>query len=263
MNSIVDGLAFQGRRIDVFSTPDAHEYYDATGTALPASEPATGQVTYTLTAEDFQTVNGSRTGVKNHFYFNIAGKWTGTVAPTIYARILKNGDSVATGSILLSTTYPSFGIAFVGFTDPEVGDLFELRIWGSTEAKYHYSSMIGVIGEYTPTGAPGRLLLELSQEGYATWQPSYGNPYDYSLSPYAVTLRLSDNLLVEPVNTSILDGCTSGTGARGLMATADYPASPAFLAVRRQAGYLPMYKAMKIMATSVTYTPTVIHLEDV
>ena len=99
--------------------------------ALPSSEPATAQISYTIQASDLPTMTGTQVPFK--------------LAPTIFLRLLGqsygistswkallNGTSVATGSAFINGSQEYIlSIANWGTTLPQVGDVLTVKLWGN------------------------------------------------------------------------------------------------------------------------------------
>lgn len=106
------------------------ENLQATPTSLPTAEPATGQWRKTLDAGDFPTITPTPYNVAHIAYVCLAGKNTDAATQTLYWKMIKNGASVATGSLSVSAGYYYTVSAF--FYGVVAGDVIEVRLWATS-----------------------------------------------------------------------------------------------------------------------------------
>ena len=92
---------------------------------LPTTEPATPQISYTVTSGDLPTFNMPL--FKKIWVALLYGAGKAVTAATIYWRMKKNGASVATGSGSVAAN--TFYTWSCGFYDVAVGDVLELALW--------------------------------------------------------------------------------------------------------------------------------------
>ena len=149
-------------RTDSLTYPAAQETYDAAGTALPTSEPATSQIIYTITSADLPVSTDKTASMKFTAFLYGGGKNNGASSATVYYRILKNGTSVASGSSAVNTNY-YYTVNCYQLYDVKVGDVIEIRLWASAATvDYRYKAMNVIATRYVPGGVLNRLLLNFS-----------------------------------------------------------------------------------------------------
>ena len=171
-------------RTDSLSYPAAQETYDAAGTALPTSEPATSQVIYTITSADLPVSTDKTASMKFTAFLYGGGKNNGASSATVYYRILKNGASVATGSSSVNANY-YYTVNCYQLYDVKAGDVIEIRLWASaTTVDYRYKAMSVVISRYVPGGILGRLLLNFH---YLSSGAGYQLTLSQGVSPIRMT----------------------------------------------------------------------------
>lgn len=255
-----------GRQTDVIEYPK-QETYDATGTALEASEPATAQVSYTLTAADFPTINGviDDAVLRNiTFYLIGGGKNTTAGALTVSYRLLKNGVSLVTSTKSVAANY-YYTINCKGMVGCVVGDVLELRLWGNAALDYRYKAIISAPMIYVPMGKVGRLMTDLDFVFPTAWPV----PLTAGLSPAA---QITDTVFLTTTNTSDIGtyqmALSSLSGAAyhldfigskssyGLLRTATVQ-TPTIVA-STQASFFPYYVAPPRLFGTFSYTPTTI-----
>lgn len=113
------------------------ETLDGSPTVLPTTEPATSQISFTVQTSDLPTITPSPNSMKYVAILYGAGKNTDAASQTVSYRILKNGVSVATGSITATPTNNFYTVSCYQFYDVVVGDVLELRLW-ATSANVNY-----------------------------------------------------------------------------------------------------------------------------
>ena len=171
-------------RTDSLSYPAAQETYDAAGTALPTSEPATSQVIYTITSADLPVSTDKTASMKFSAFLYGGGKNNGASSATVYYRILKNGASVATGSSSVNANY-YYTVNCYQLYDVKAGDVIEIRLWASAATvDYRYKAMSVAISRYVPGGILGRLLLNF-------YYLSSGVGYQLTLSQGVSPIRMT------------------------------------------------------------------------
>ena len=171
-------------RTDSLSYPAAQETYDAAGTALPTSEPATSQVIYTITSADLPVSTDKTASMKFTAFLYGGGKNNGASSATVYYRILKNGASVATGSSSVNANY-YYTVNCYQLYDVKAGDVIEIRLWASAATvDYRYKAMSVAISRYVPGGILGRLLLNF-------YYLSSGVGYQLTLSQGVSPIRMT------------------------------------------------------------------------
>ena len=111
-------------RTDSLSYPVAQETYDAAGTALPTSEPATSQIIYTITSADLPVSTDKTASMKFTAFLYGGGKNNGASSATVYYRVLKNGASIASASSAVNTNY-YYTVNCYQLYDIKVGDVIE------------------------------------------------------------------------------------------------------------------------------------------
>ena len=101
--------------------------------ALPSSEPATAQISYTIQASDLPTLTGTQVSFKlSPGVFARLTTTAGFYNPISWKALL-NGTSVATGStgITNSSYEVIISVNYWGGTPPQVGDVLTIKLWGS------------------------------------------------------------------------------------------------------------------------------------
>ena len=171
-------------RTDSLSYPAAQETYDAAGTALPTSEPATSQIIYTITSADLPVSTDKTASMKFTAFLYGGGKNNGASSATVYYRIVKNGASVATSSSSVNTNY-YYTVNCYQLYDVKAGDVIEIRLWASAATvDYRYKAMSVVISRYVPGGILGRLLLNFH---YLSSGAGYQLTLSQGVSPIRMT----------------------------------------------------------------------------
>lgn len=261
------------RKTDVFGEPPVAEYYDATGTALTVAEPATGQLYHTLVAADFQPVNGapdfSGTIVKNYgATLIIGGKNNSAAAKTLYYRVLKNGTSLTTGNVSVTKNYYyTLNISTLGGV--AVGDVLEVRLWGSTtDPDYRYSAIPVVVAGFAPAARRDRLLLgvRLDRATYSVWTPTLGPNPGKAVGATTLCLQCYQNRMnyisldALPAAVFLLPVCclpmTAGYEFLFRIVTATTPS----VSKNNSATVFPYYIEVQTIGASVSYIPTEIYM---
>lgn len=112
--------------------PTPTESYNASGTLVPMTEPATGQVIYTMQNSDVPKFSDARARCTWIMVLVLGGKNNTAATRTLSMRILKNGVSVATPTQTMSTNYYWTGTYYL--FDVKEGDTIEVRFWCTTDA---------------------------------------------------------------------------------------------------------------------------------
>ena len=130
-------------QIITIELPSVVENLQATPTSLPTSEPAESQISITLAEADLPVVklNGSP-NIPTITYtacVYAGGQNTDSASQSVYWRMLKNGSSLANGTVSVSANYYWTLNAF--FHDVVAGDTIELRLWASsTNVNWDYDA---------------------------------------------------------------------------------------------------------------------------
>lgn len=151
----------------------ASETLLATPETLPTTEPATPQIGFTVASADLPTFGMD--AYKKIWVALVIGAGRFVTAGTLYWRMKKNGASVATGSVTVSTNYYYTVNAF--FYNVAVGDLLELALWSSvTDSGWDYKAYQVQVSRLILMNKP-RLLVPCNFSSI-TAQPvlTLGNP---------------------------------------------------------------------------------------
>jgi hypothetical protein len=125
----------------VCTLPKPQETYLATPITLPTTEPATGQVIFTVQDTDMPSFQPFPLPCHYSAFVNISGK-TGAVGAVISYRVLKNGVSIAqaTSGATVATQY--WMQSHQRWYDVQPGDVLEVRLWtAQTDYVLDYYSM--------------------------------------------------------------------------------------------------------------------------
>lgn len=113
------------------------ETLNGTPTALPTTEPATSQISFTIQSSDLPTISPAPISLKYAALLYASGKNTDAASQTVNWRVLKNSVSVATGSQTGVASNQFWTHSYFQFFDVAVGDVLEIRLW-STSANVNY-----------------------------------------------------------------------------------------------------------------------------
>ena len=128
--------------------------------AIPTSEPATAQISYTIASEHLPTIAGIGMGL----YRLSPGMWclvrnTSGSNRTVSWRWELNGTSVSTGSTTLSNNYyGNLSCVDHGTTFPVVGDVLTIKLWcatGSGVALHSHAMAMNITRPWHSMGFPG------------------------------------------------------------------------------------------------------------
>jgi hypothetical protein len=180
---------FRGRRLAAVGARESYTITrpaptENTGltTVLPATEPGTSQIIVTVASGDFYLPTG------------LVGQYIGVLLAqvlnndgatrTVSYRMIKNGASVSTGSVSVSTTQRGriqgyFSPTAVSGDNPgtglKSGDVIELRLWSasSTNVQLVYWTYFLIDSRTKPTGAQGvrdcSLVTSANYPALASW----------------------------------------------------------------------------------------------
>lgn len=133
--------AVVGSVVDLTATLNP-EYGEITPVSLPATEPATSQVIYTVASSHLPTWSpGAPYAFSIAPLVIVAGKNNGTGSRTLYWRTLKNGGAVGTGSFSVAAGY-YWTITAMKWGVSDVGDTVEVRVWGSADLDYRWRGLV-------------------------------------------------------------------------------------------------------------------------
>ena len=167
-----------------YKTP--YEYYfPDTPTSLPTSEPATAQISYTVSEDDYPTLNMGveRKTVVACMY--AGGKNTAGASRTIDVKMLKNGSEVASFSFYLPAD--RYWTACCFFYNVVAGDLLEIKLWATdTGVNWHYEARQL---QFTRIGLLVDDILMVYKVTAIDSEPklSQGNPYVYTRGNLYIT----------------------------------------------------------------------------
>ena len=159
-------------RVDVsISYPDPDETLLETPVELPTSEPASPQVSFTLASGHMPVWSPYELPHSKTAILYVSGK--STTATTVYYRAMKNGESIATGSLSnnASTYYTQQHYRFKGV---DVGDVVSCKLWAAnTGTNITYDAFV----VYPTDIAPGIVCAGISV--LASLKPTLtkGSPY--------------------------------------------------------------------------------------
>jgi hypothetical protein len=113
-----------------------------TPVALPATEPISGQFSFTVQAADLPTITPSPISTKYTALVYAGGKNADAAAQNVNWRVLKNGVSVATGTHTGVPASQFWTHGYFQYMDVVVGDVLEIRLWSpSANVNYDYYSI--------------------------------------------------------------------------------------------------------------------------
>ena len=163
---------FKGR-VDVTITyPDPDETLLETPVALPTSEPAEAQISYTLGSQHMPVWSPFELEHKKLAILYAAGRNTGGSAATVYFRVLKNGVNVATGSQSVGAGY-FYNQSHYRFFDVSSGDALSCKLWANA-AGVNWDRAAVLVWP-TRIGPKGQVLADAIAH-------EYGFPYNLTFS---------------------------------------------------------------------------------
>ena len=187
---------FKGRVNVSITYPDPDcEKFDDNPLALPSSEPADAQVSYTVASKHMPVWSCELNHVKTAI-LHAAGKNNNASSAKVYYRVLKNGANVATGS---GNSIPAgylYSGSFPCFFDVQLGDVLSCKLWAEgfdlrRTGVYVYPTRIKA---GTPIVAD--FSLEWNAQGFM-----YGEQTSGMYSYWAQAPNISDNAFAEYYNT--------------------------------------------------------------
>lgn len=125
-----DVCMHQGRQKLEIIHPNPTEVLLSTPVDLPTTEPTTGQITFTVTENDFPKISGKYFKTAFNIYAYIGGKNTSTSSLIVYCKGKQNGTDIAIGSASVAAGY-FYTVNFCYFVECKPGDTFEFRLWAS------------------------------------------------------------------------------------------------------------------------------------
>lgn len=128
--TLYNGKTHRPKKSLTITNPTAQETLQDSPVAVPTSEPETSQIIYTLASTDFHTFSFNPYSKLFSAFIAGAGRNTDASSRTLYWRVLKNGASVATGNVSVSTNR-YYTISYYNLPNVVVGDVIELRLWAS------------------------------------------------------------------------------------------------------------------------------------
>lgn len=149
--------------------PAPDETLLATPEALPTSEPATPQISYTIGPQHLPTVSPAGLKYVLTAILYAAGRNTDAAAQTVYYRIMKNGVSVATGSASVNAgNYWTHNHA--RFYDVVPGDVLACKLWAtSAGVNWDYQALVVHLSRVC---AGGPVVSNLMMDMSATYAPA-------------------------------------------------------------------------------------------
>jgi hypothetical protein len=173
---------FKGR-VDVsISYPDPDETLLETPVALPTSEPAEAQISYTLASGHMPVWSPYELEHVKTAFMYVGGINTTGATVTVYYRVLKNGVSIATGSGSVATgNYYTW--SHYRFLDVVAGDMLSCKLWASSaDVKWDYKA---VLVWPTRIGPKGCLLANATADEYsAVYTLTLGTPFRHDRGVY-------------------------------------------------------------------------------
>lgn len=115
-----------GYKIGTVSYQNPYENVLGTPVSLPASEPGTPQVSWTVASGDLPVISGF-SAVTTGFMIT-CGQNTDSVTRSIYCRTKKNGSQTAYGSTAISAGY--YWTLHSFWYDIQIGDVLDSYLWG-------------------------------------------------------------------------------------------------------------------------------------
>lgn len=176
----------------VFSWPAVSETTGLTE-AIPTSEPATAQISYTIEASHLPTITGIGMGL----YRLSPSMWcqvrnTSGAARTVSWRWELNGTSISTGSTSVSNNY--YGMLSCtdhGTTLPMVGDVLTIKLWCATGigvTLQSHTMAMNITRPWHSMGfggwSPNYALCQVTM-GNVAGRPSYGSSSVMAETPYS------------------------------------------------------------------------------
>lgn len=153
--------------------PAPDETLLGTPVALPTTEPADPQISYTIAAGHLPTVSPAGLEYTLTAILYAAGKNTNAANQTLYYRVMQNGASVATGSITSLANY-YYTLEHSRVYPVALGDVLACKLWAtSADVNWDYKALFVF---FTRPGPSNVLVQDLSVTLAAKPTLSLGNP---------------------------------------------------------------------------------------
>lgn len=158
--------------------PSPDETLLASPQALPTSEPATPQIEFTIGPQHLPTVSPAGLTYTLTAILYAAGQNTDGAQQTVYYRLLKNGESLNTGSAAVPAgQYYTWNFAPSTLLGITVGDVLAVKLWAtSANVNWRYKALACAI---TRAGPAGVLLVNLNISTTPYPVLTRGNPAQY------------------------------------------------------------------------------------
>jgi hypothetical protein len=204
---------FKGR-VDVSITyPDPDETPLETPVALPTSEPASPQVSFTLATKHFPVWSPYELPHSKLAMLYAGGAYDKSNGNMhIYCRVLKNGQSLYTGSSNVSTTYSAWTVSVVhdALVGIAVDDIVQLKLWGQYSGLTLDYRALACCVTRVESSTPAISDIKVATQTCPLLQ--LGTPAVYSNGK----LLLANDDVVYPTNTTVLDAKLLVSGSKGL-----------------------------------------------
>jgi len=141
------------RRVFEITLQDPYEEYKDKPEALPTSEPATPQISFTISSSDLPEFNIEPESVKYVVLVVTSGKNSSGSSGYVYHKMLKNGSEVYSRNRYVANNYYwSFECCYY---DVSVGDTLGIKMWASAsgfnwdyQLRQAQPTRVGLFGKY-------------------------------------------------------------------------------------------------------------------
>lgn len=159
--------------------PSPDETLLGTPVALPTSEPADPQISYTIAVGHLPTVSPAGLEYTLTAILYAAGKNTDAASQTVYYRILRNGASVATGSASVAANY-YYTWNHYSFYNVVSGDVLACKLWASSaNVNWDYKALRVHVTRIGPQAVP---LSDFTLTSAAAPALALGTPFQFLYS---------------------------------------------------------------------------------
>ena len=250
---------FKGR-VDVTITyPDPDETLLETPVALPTSEPAEAQISYTLASGHMPVWSPYELPhilVANAY---AGGQNTAGSATTLYYRVRHNGTDIATGSGSVSAGNFWTLNMYKYIAGLALGDTIAISLWvGASGMTWDYKACVVKVSAISPDVSMADLKIVLPNKKRPTL--TIGNPFWWSESRVEVCWdggQIDSNTLGLPKTFTALlwrSGRANVYPRRGLF-SAQFGVTNSNVSLSQHTSYRPYYAADTSAPTAISYTP--------
>lgn len=243
---------FKGR-VDVsISYPDPDETLLETPVALPTSEPAEAQISYTLGSQHMPVWSPFELPHSKLAMLYAGGANTTGSGITLNYRLSKNGESLATGGQSASANQQwTMNIIPGMLIGVAVGDVLRFKMWGgSAGLTWDYRALAVVPTRVGPEG------MAVADVAFSTdFRPvlTKGNPYSSAMNPLIMfTEDCSLSPLTPPMERTAARILVPGSTYR--LCRVHYGEANSTIQMVRHATYKPYYFRHKV-PVRISYTP--------